>query len=136
MQRNGIGQRRCRADCYRRLNGSAGQAERSSQDLMDRRSVINFQAFSAGNLEPARVEAELVQDGRMKVGHVMAILYGVEAKLVGRAVDDAALDPAAGQPGGKTKRVMIAAISALSARRPPKLGAPHHDRFSEKAATL
>ena len=47
----------------------------------------------AGNLEPAWVEAELVQHRGVDVGDVVAILDGVEAELVGCAVDDAPLIP-------------------------------------------
>ena len=68
---------------------------------MDRPAEFALEPFAAGNGEPARVEAELVQDRGVDVGDVVAVLDGVEAELVGRAVDDAALDAAAGQPDGE-----------------------------------
>ena len=52
----------------------------------------------------------------MQVGDVVAVLDGVEAELVGRAVDDAALDAAAGQPDGEAVRVMVAAVGTLARR--------------------
>ena len=44
---------------------------------------------------PRVVEAEEVEHRRVEVVDLDAVLDGVEAELVGRAVDRAALDPAA-----------------------------------------
>ena len=82
----------------------------SGDDLADRLAVVDLEPFAAGDLELARVEAELVQDRGVDVGHVVAIFDGVEADLVGRAVDDAPLDAAAGQPGAEALRVVVAAV--------------------------
>ena len=49
----------------------------------------------AGDVEAVRIEAEQVQDGGVDVRDVMAMLDGVEAELVGGAVDDAAFEAAA-----------------------------------------
>src|SRR5262245_53259734 len=43
----------------------------------------------------------------------MTILHGVKTKFVRAAVDDAALDPAAGRPCGKTIDVMVPALLLL-----------------------
>ena len=72
----------------------------------------------------------------MHVGDVVAVLDGVEAELVGRAVDDAALDAAAGQPGREAVRVVVAAVAALGTRRSAELRAPDDDRLVEQAAAL
>src|SRR5579883_3552319 len=95
----------------------------SGDDFPDRPAVVDLQPLAAGDLELARIEAELVQDGGVDVGDVVAILDGVEADLVGRALHDTSLDPAAGQPGAETLRVVVAAIR-LGAGRPAELGAP------------
>ena len=63
------------------------------------------------------------------------MLDGVEAELVGGAVDDAALDAAAGQPGAEALRMMVAAV-ALGAGRAAELGAPDDERVVEQAALL
>ena len=87
-----------------------------------------------GNLEPVRIETELVQDRGVDVGDVVPVLDRVEAKLVGGAVDDAALDAAAGHPDGEAVGVMIAAVGALGTRCAAELGGPDDDRVVEQAA--
>ena len=82
----------------------------SRDDLRDRLAVVDLQPLAAGDLQLARIEAELVQDRGVDVGDVVAVLDGVEADLVGRAVDDAALHPAAGHPDGEAEDVMVAAV--------------------------
>ena len=89
-----------------------------------------------GIFEPARVEAELVQDRGVDVGDVVAVLDGVEADLVGRAVDDAALDAAAGHPDREAVDVVVAAVGALRAGRAAELGGEDHERLVEQAAPL
>ena len=76
-----------------------------------------------------------MQDRGVDVGDVVPILDGVEADLVGGAVDDAALDAAAGQPGAEALRMVVAAV-ALGARRAAELGAPDDDRLVEHPALL
>ncbi len=63
------------------------------------------------------------------------MLDGVEAELVGRAVDDAALDAAAGQPGAEALRMMVAAV-ALAPGRAAELRAPDDERLVQQAAPL
>ena len=43
--------------------------------------MVDVQALAAGDLQLARVEAELVQNSRVDVGDVVAILDRVEALL-------------------------------------------------------
>src|SRR5947208_1361245 len=59
--------------------------------------------------EPLVVKAELVEDGRVDVSGVDRVLHGLVADLVGRAVDRAPLDPAAGHPYGEAVRIVVAA---------------------------
>ena len=77
---------------------------------MDRRAVIDVEALSAWDFELSGVEAELMEDGRVDVGDVVAVLDGVEAEFVGRAVDDSSLDASAGEPGAEALRVVIATV--------------------------
>ena len=51
--------------------------------------MINLQPLAAGDFQFAGVQAQLLQDRRMDVGDVVAVLDGVKADLVGRAVHDA-----------------------------------------------
>ena len=78
---------------------------------MDRFAVIHIEAFAGGEFEAAGIEAELVQDGGMDVGDVMAIFNGVEAEFVGDAVLHAAFDSGARQPCAEALRMMIPARS-------------------------
>ena len=61
-----------------------------------------------------------------------------DAVLVGRAVDDAALDAAAGEPGGEDLVMMLAAGVAglLVVRGAAELGGPDDERVVEHAALL
>ena len=66
---------------------------------------------------------------------------GLEADLVGLAVMDAALDAAAGEPGGEGVRVVVAAhllrvLRPLRHRQPAELAAPDDQRRVEQAALL
>ena len=63
------------------------------------------------------------------------VLDGVVAELVGRAVGDAALDAAAGQPHREALDVVVAAV-ALGHRRAAELAAPDDERVVEHAALL
>src|SRR5205809_854435 len=107
----------------------------SGDDRADRLAIVDLEAFAAGDLEPAGVEAELVEDRGVDVGDVVPVLDGVEAQFVGRAVDDAPLDAAAGQPGTIALRVVVAAVR-LGAGRAAELGAPDDDRLLEHPALL
>src|SRR5262245_58855305 len=90
----------------------------SGQDVLDHLAVVYIQPLVAGHLKLARVEAELVQHRRVDVGDIMTALDGVEADFVCRAMGDAALDTAAGQPDREAIGMMVAAVGVLGPRRP------------------
>ena len=56
------------------------------------------------------VEAEEVQDRRVEVVDVDRVLDGLEAELVGGAVDVPAFDAAAGQPDREAPVIVVAAL--------------------------
>src|SRR5262245_36622767 len=56
------------------------------------------------------IDAHQMKDGGVQVVNVDLVANGVPAKLVCGAVGDAALDAAAGQPHGKAKWVVVAAV--------------------------
>src|SRR6266850_164835 len=68
----------------------------SRNDRPNRLAEVEVESFAAGDFHEAVIKAEEIEDGGMDVGYVVAMLGGVEAELVGGAVDDTALDPAAG----------------------------------------
>src|SRR3712207_5220871 len=74
--------------------------------------------------EPLVVEAEQVQDGGVEVVDVDRLVRHGRAELVGRAVDQARLDAAAGEPGRKDGRVMAPAAWAVLPGRPAELRRP------------
>ena len=63
----------------------------------------------------------------------MIVVDGLVRPFVGRAVGDAALDAAAGEPGGEGERVVVAALGALAAGHAAELGGPDDDRVVEQA---
>src|SRR5262249_242282 len=83
----------------------------SGNDLLDRFAEIDLEALLTGNFESAWIEAKLMQESRVDVGHVMPVLDGVEAEFVRRAVNDPAFDSAAGHPCREAKRMMVASVS-------------------------
>ena len=80
------------------------------------------------------VEAQQVQDRGVQVVDVDLVLDRLEAELVGRAVDVAALDAAAGQPHGEAVVVVVAAVdlagvrARLAAARPSACGRTRRPR--------
>ena len=72
----------------------------------------------------------------MEVVDVDAVDLGAEADRVGRAVDGAPLDAAAGQPHGEAVRVVVAALALLRHRHPAELAAPDDQRLVEQPAPL
>ena len=117
-----------------RLGRCAGDDARSRDDLPDRRAVVDLQSFPPRHGELAGVEAELVEDGGVDVGDVVAVFDGVEAELVGFAVGDAAFDAAAGHPDGEAVGVVVASVAALGAGGSAELGGPDDEGFVEQAA--
>jgi hypothetical protein len=97
-------------DSLRAAQKSPKSPPRLRDDCRNGLAVIDLQALAAGHLEPVRVEAQLVQDRGMDVGHIVTLLDGVKTNLVGGAVDDTAADAAARQPGTEALRMVVAAI--------------------------
>ena len=84
--------------------------------------------------QPGVVQAEQVEDGGVQVVHVHAVDCGAQADRVGRAVDGAPFDPAAGHPVAEAVRVVIAALAAFRHRHAAELAAPDHERALEQPA--
>ena len=58
------------------------------------------------------------------------VVDGLVAELVGRAVDVARLEAAAGQPQAEGVAVVVAAVAVLRDRQPAELAGPDDDRLS------
>ena len=84
------------------------------------------------------IKTHKVQDGGVKVMDVHDILYGLEAELVGGAVDGTSLDAASRHPEGETPVVMVASGGSAAARgfqfncwRTPELARADDERLVE-----
>src|SRR5436309_155617 len=76
------------------------------------------------------IDAHQLQDCGLPVVDVHALFDGLEAEIVGGAVDDAALDAAAGEPRREAERIVIAAgVEAAAA------GADFRDRRAAELRT-
>ena len=98
--------------------------------------MLDLQSLAAGDLDQAGVDAEQVEDRGVDVRDVMAVLDGMEAELVGGAVDESPPDSAAGQPDREAVVVVVAAVGPLRAGCPTELGRPDDDRLIEQPPAL
>ena len=87
------------------------------------------------------IDAELIQDRRVKIVDVNGIAHDGPADLVRLAVYLPAFDPAAREQHGECVRVMIAtgdvlrvARAILAERRAAEFAAPHDERLIEQSA--
>ena len=82
------------------------------------------------------VEAQQVQDGGVQIVDVDLVLDGRVAEVVGRAVRLAALDAAAGHPGGEPARAVVAPLAVLAGRRAAELAGPDNQSLVEQPPAL
>src|SRR5207249_728320 len=80
------------------------------------------------------VEAELVEEGRVKVGHADGLFDRAIANLVGRAVHEPGAKTAAGDQGRERIAIVVAAAAVLRNRQPAKFARPDDDRAVKQAA--
>ena len=87
----------------------------------------------AGHIQPVGIEAELVKDGGMNVGHVVGMLGDVEANLVGGTVNDPPFDTSPGHPNAESIGVVVSSIGVLGTGRGLKQkGTPRYCDFRRK----
>ena len=98
--------------------------------------MVNLQTLAAWDLQAARIEAKLLENRCMDIGHIVPVFDSMEADLVSLAVYDSTSDPAAGHPDGEAIDVMIAAVASLRAGCPAKFAGKHHDRRLQQPALL
>ena len=70
----------------------------------------------------------------MQIVDMDLVLHRVPTELVGRAVDDAALHPAASHPHGEAERVMLAPVAAFAGRCASEFTAPDDERVIQHSA--
>ena len=106
----------------------------SSDDLVNGLAVVDVETLAAGDLQSAGVEAELLENRSMNVGHIVPMLDRVEADFISRSMHDPAFQSAASHPDREAVGVMIAAVGSLRGGSSTKLGGEDHDRGIEQAA--
>ena len=82
------------------------------------------------------VQAKLVQDRGVQIGHADAALDRLVTDVVGRAVHVPGLESAAGQEQAEGVAVVVAAAAVLRDGQPAELAGPQHDRAVEQSAAL
>ena len=102
----------------------------------NRTAAVDFKPLSARNFEPVGVEAQQLEHGRVNVGDVVPVRGGVEAQLVGGAVNDAPFDSASGHHDRKSIGMMVAAVGPLCTGSSSEFGSQDDDRLIEQAALL
>src|SRR5262249_53126870 len=84
--------------------------------------------------QPRVFDAHEVQDGRVQVVHVHLVVDREVPELVRRAVGEARLDAAAGEPHREALRIVVApGAVALGVRRAAKLAAKPDQRVLQEA---
>ena len=92
--------------------------------------------------QPLVVEAQQVQNRRVQVVDAGRLVDGLEAEVIGGAVNRAAAHAAAGHPHAEAVRVVVAAelrfavAAEFDRRRATELAAPDDQRVVEHAALL
>src|SRR4051794_17671140 len=82
------------------------------------------------------IDALEMQHRGMQIVNVELALDDLVTELISLAVDRASLNAPAGQPQGKTERIMVAPIGALGERRAAEFARPHHERLIEQTPLL
>lgn len=84
------------------------------------------------------IEAQLMKDRGVQVADVDGIVDGVKAQIIGAAIGDSGLHPAAGHPHCKCVGMVIAAIvpATLDHRSASKFAAPDDQSFVQHATLL
>ena len=82
------------------------------------------------------VEAEQMQNGRVHVVHMDAIVLSVIPKFVRRPVRESRLETRTGQPPSEAVRIVISSVLLLGRRRATKFAAPNHQRVFQQASLL
>src|SRR5438067_288187 len=116
-------------------------AKNSRDDVLDHVPVVVCQPEIAAVVairELLVIKAEQRENRGVEIVDVDFVRNSLRAELIGRAVNRAAFDAAAGQPGAEAARVVIAARElvavAVAHDRAPELAAPYDQRCVEQSA--
>ena len=125
---------------YRIGSGSMIVVQKSGEDVLDdvRAFDTTEACIEALELEGEGVviDAELIEHRGVQVVNGGDLFHRRVAKIIGRAVNDAALDTCACEPHGHRFVVMISTAAALRHRRATELTGPYDQRVVQHAALL
>src|SRR3712207_5680339 len=80
------------------------------------------------------IDSEQMQDRRVQVVHMDAVLRGVPSELVRCAVGQSGTNPTSGQPHREAEGVMFPSVISFGRWRAPELATPDDERLFEQAA--
>jgi len=89
-------------------------------------AMVDFQALALRDFQATAIQTHQMQNGRVDIGHIMAIFNCVKSEFVRRAVYRPAFDPAACHPDAESERVVIASRYPLSSRSATEFGGLNH----------
>ena len=118
------------------LNPRHLRINKLGNDLVDSVADLFSNSLATRDMEFIGIQTELMKKRRMNIRDVMSVLDSVKSEFVGCAVRHAALDAATGHPYGEAKRMMIAPVLVLRARRTTEFGGPHHQGLIEQPSLL
>jgi hypothetical protein len=100
---------------------------------------VHFYPFVSRDFQLPRVKSQLLEHSGMNVGHIVAILHGVETDLIGSTVCDASFDSSTSHPDRETVGAMIPASFSTLDPDPwcaAKLRRPDYNCLLQKATLL
>ena len=92
------------------------------------------QPLAAGDGQAIGIEAKLMEQRGVHVGHIVAVFDRVKTYLVRFSVGDSSLDSAARHPDGEPIRVVIAPVAVLGTRCAAEFARPDDQGFIQKPA--
>src|SRR5262245_60175135 len=109
----------------------AAKANELSKNVTDRLAVVDIQTLASRDVQPLRIDAELMKHRRVNIGYVMAVFYSMKADFIGCAVHHSGFDSTSGHPDREAKWMMVAAVGVFGTWRSAELGCPNNDRLVE-----
>ena len=98
--------------------------------------MVDIQPLPAWNFQFTRIQPQLVQNGGVHIGDIMAVLHSMKADLISRSVHQSTLEPTTCHPDAEAKNMMVTAIGPLRARCAAKFTGKYHQRLIQHPTTL
>jgi hypothetical protein len=72
--------------------------------------MVYFQTLSFRQFQFSGIEPQLMQDGGVDIGDIMAILDRMKSNFIRRTMNGSALDSSPGKPDRKTEDMMVSPV--------------------------